>query len=115
MLLKDGRTYFLWSDGGETGPDYAVAYATADSPLGPFRRIGRNLEQGLIVPVRLTREGVARDPIAAPQGKTGEQISGPRGAAGGRSAIPAVASSLEKAGRLWLHSTALTHRGEPRD
>ena len=45
MLEKDGRTYFMWSEGGWTGPDYAVAYAMADSPLGPFRRIGRILEQ----------------------------------------------------------------------
>jgi beta-xylosidase len=45
MLLKDGRYYFMWSEGGWTGPDYAVAYAVADSPTGPFRRIGKILEQ----------------------------------------------------------------------
>lgn len=27
------------------GPDYSVAYAIADSPLGPFERIGKILQQ----------------------------------------------------------------------
>ena len=26
MLVEDGRYYFMWSEGGWTGPDYAVAY-----------------------------------------------------------------------------------------
>lgn len=37
MLQKDGRYYFMWSEGGWTGPNYAVAYAAADSPLGVVR------------------------------------------------------------------------------
>lgn len=45
MLKKDGKYYFMWSEGGWGGPDYCVAYAIADSPLGPFRRIGKILEQ----------------------------------------------------------------------
>jgi len=45
MLVEDGRYYFMWSEGGWTGPDYAVAYAVAPSPTGPFRRVGRILEQ----------------------------------------------------------------------
>ncbi|MGD2122548.1 MAG: glycoside hydrolase family 43 protein [Gemmatimonadota bacterium] len=45
MLLKGGQYYFMWSEGGWTGPDYAVAYAAASSPTGPFRRIGRILQQ----------------------------------------------------------------------
>lgn len=35
----------MWSEGGWTGPDYAVAYAVADSPFGPFTRIGKILQQ----------------------------------------------------------------------
>src|SRR2546430_3907899 len=27
MLQKGGKYYFMWSEGGWTGPDYAVAYA----------------------------------------------------------------------------------------
>ena len=39
------RLYFMWSEGAWTGPDYSVAYAVGDSPLGPFERIGKVLEQ----------------------------------------------------------------------
>ena len=45
MLLKDGKYYFMWSEGGWTGPDYAVAYAVGSSPFGPFERVGRILQQ----------------------------------------------------------------------
>ena len=45
MFRKDGRYYFMWSEGGWTGPNYSVAYAIADSPLGPFKRIGKVLQQ----------------------------------------------------------------------
>jgi beta-xylosidase len=45
MFIKDGKYYFMWSEGGWTGPNYKVAYAIADSPLGPFKRIGVVLEQ----------------------------------------------------------------------
>lgn len=45
MFIKDGKYYFMWSEGGWTGPDYSVAYAIADSPLGPFKRIDKILEQ----------------------------------------------------------------------
>ncbi len=45
MFKKDGKYYFMWSEGGWGNPDYSVAYAIADSPLGPFKRIGKILEQ----------------------------------------------------------------------
>ena len=45
MLLKDGKYYFMWSEGGWTGPNYAVAYAIGTSPFGPFERVGRILQQ----------------------------------------------------------------------
>jgi len=45
MLRKDGRYYFMWSEGGWTGPDYAVTYAVGTSPFGPFTRMGRILQQ----------------------------------------------------------------------
>lgn len=45
MFKKDGKYYFMWSEGGWGGPDYKVAYAIADNPLGPFERIGTILEQ----------------------------------------------------------------------
>lgn len=45
MFIRNGKYYFMWSEGGWTGPDYSVAYAMADSPLGPFERIGKVLQQ----------------------------------------------------------------------
>ena len=114
MLIKDGKYYFMWSEGGWTGPNYAVAYAVGSSPFGPFERVGKILQQdsdgrdrgraslgatvagpgkwyivyhrrplgetdrnhrvvsidelrfddrGMIQPVRITKEGVAADPI----------------------------------------------------
>jgi len=45
MFRRQGKVYFMWSEGGWTGPDYSVAYAMADSPLGPFERIGKVLQQ----------------------------------------------------------------------
>lgn len=45
MFIRNGKYYFMWSEGGWTGPDYCVAYAIADSPFGPFKRIGKILEQ----------------------------------------------------------------------
>ncbi|RYY11081.1 MAG: arabinan endo-1,5-alpha-L-arabinosidase, partial [Chitinophagaceae bacterium] len=45
MFIRDGKYYFMWSEGGWTGSDYCVAYAVADSPFGPFKRIGKILQQ----------------------------------------------------------------------
>lgn len=45
MLKRNGKYYFMWSEGGWGGPDYSVAYAMADSPFGPFKRIGKILQQ----------------------------------------------------------------------
>jgi len=44
MLKKGGKYYFMWSEGSWTEDDYCVAYAIADSPLGPFKRIGKILQ-----------------------------------------------------------------------
>jgi beta-xylosidase len=45
MFIRKGKYYFMWSEGGWTGPDYSVAYAIADSPFGPFKRVGKILKQ----------------------------------------------------------------------
>jgi beta-xylosidase len=45
MFRRGAKYYFMWSEGGWTGPNYSVAYAMADSPLGPFQRIGKILQQ----------------------------------------------------------------------
>ncbi|SDP99437.1 Glycosyl hydrolases family 43 [Mucilaginibacter sp. OK268] len=45
MFKRKGKYYFMWSEGGWTGPDYRVAYAIGDTPFGPFKRIGTILKQ----------------------------------------------------------------------
>lgn len=45
MLKRNGKYYFMWSEGGWGGPDYSVAYAIADSPFGPFNRVGKILQE----------------------------------------------------------------------
>ena len=45
MFIKNDKYYFMWSEGGWTGPNYSVAYAIADSPFGPFKRVGKILQQ----------------------------------------------------------------------
>jgi beta-xylosidase len=49
MFKHNGKYYFMWSEGGWTGPDYSVAYAVADSPFGPFKRVGKILQQNASV------------------------------------------------------------------
>jgi beta-xylosidase len=45
MFKHQNKYYFMWSEGGWTGPDYSVAYAIADSPFGPFKRVAKILQQ----------------------------------------------------------------------
>jgi beta-xylosidase len=45
MFKRKGKYYFMWSEGGWGGPEYSVAYAIADSPMGSFKRIGKILQQ----------------------------------------------------------------------
>ena len=45
MLKRNGKYYFMWSEGGWGGPDYSVAYAIADSPFGPWKREAKILQQ----------------------------------------------------------------------
>ncbi|KAI7921221.1 endo-1 [Pyricularia oryzae] len=62
MMKRNGRYYFFWSEGGWTGPDYAVSYAIADSPLGPFNRIARILQQDPAVATGSGHNGVLKVP-----------------------------------------------------
>ncbi len=45
LFRRRGRCYFMWSEGGWGNETYRVAYAVADSPVGPFNRIGTVLEK----------------------------------------------------------------------
>ncbi|GMK45391.1 hypothetical protein PghCCS26_25190 [Paenibacillus glycanilyticus] len=45
MIKRNGQYVFMWAEGGWGGPHYRVAYALAESPLGPFERIDTILKQ----------------------------------------------------------------------
>lgn len=45
LLKRKGLYYLMWSEGGWGGPNYSVAYGISDSPLGPFDRIEKILQQ----------------------------------------------------------------------
>lgn len=45
MFRRNGRLYFMWSEGGWGDATYRVAYAIADAPIGPFQRIGTILQR----------------------------------------------------------------------
>jgi beta-xylosidase len=45
MIKRNGKYIFMWSEGGWGGPNYSVAYAIAETPYGPFKRIGKILQQ----------------------------------------------------------------------
>lgn len=61
MMKKDGKYYFMWSEGGWTGPDYRVAYAISDSPFGPFKRIDTILQQDPSIANGAGHHSVIRD------------------------------------------------------
>lgn len=45
FFTRNGKYYFMWSEGGWGDASYKVAYAIADTSLGPFERIATVLEQ----------------------------------------------------------------------
>jgi len=46
VVKRNGKYYFIWSEGGWTGPNYLIEYTISDSPFGPFERIGKIIQQG---------------------------------------------------------------------
>jgi len=62
MFIREGKYYFMWSEGGWTGPDYSVAYAVSDSPFGPFERAGRILQQDAAIGTGAGHHSVIRRP-----------------------------------------------------
>ena len=63
MFKKNGKYYFMWSEGGWTGPDYSVAYAIADSPFGPFKRIGKILQQDPAIATGAGHHSIINDSV----------------------------------------------------
>jgi hypothetical protein len=64
MFVKDRKYYFMWSEGGWTGPNYAVAYAIGSSPFGPFERVGKILQQDPAIATGAGHHSVLRAPIS---------------------------------------------------
>lgn len=62
MFVRKNKYYFMWSEGGWTGPDYSVAYAMSDSPFGPFTRIGKVLQQDTAVATGAGHHSIIRVP-----------------------------------------------------
>jgi beta-xylosidase len=62
MFIRNDKYYFMWSEGGWTGPDYSVAYAISDSPFGPFERIGKILQQDPSIATGAGHHSVIRIP-----------------------------------------------------
>ncbi|WP_080902703.1 glycoside hydrolase family 43 protein [Parabacteroides sp. Marseille-P3160] len=62
MFIRNGKYYFMWSEGGWTGPDYSVAYAISDHPLGPFKRIGKILKQDPSIATGAGHHSVIHEP-----------------------------------------------------
>ena len=62
IFERRGRYYFMWSEGGWTGPDYSVAYAVAPSVHGPFERIGKVLQQDAAIATGAGHHSVIRRP-----------------------------------------------------
>ncbi|MBQ9653585.1 MAG: glycoside hydrolase family 43 protein [Bacteroidales bacterium] len=61
MLLKDGKYYFMWSEGRWRKDNYCVAYAIADSPFGPFVRENTILQTDPEVGTGAGHHSVVRD------------------------------------------------------
>jgi xylan 1,4-beta-xylosidase len=51
ILKRDGEYYLMYSGSGADSPHYAIGYATAKSPLGPFTKHEKN-------PIVRQREGL---------------------------------------------------------
>jgi beta-xylosidase len=49
VIKVHGKYYLMWSEGSWGGPDYSVAYAIGDTPAGPFKRIGKILQQNPLI------------------------------------------------------------------
>ena len=68
MVYKDGKYYFMWSEGKWRTGNYCVAYAIADSPSGPFQREATILQSDPSVGTGAGHHSVVRNP------RTGEYL-----------------------------------------
>lgn len=62
VFVRNGKYYFMWSEGDWVGTEYCVAYAIADNPFGPFERIGKVLEQDASVATGAGHHSIVHEP-----------------------------------------------------
>jgi len=62
MLYRDGKYYFMWSEGTWTRDDYRVAYGVSDSPFGPFQREETILQTDAAIGTGAGHHSVVQDP-----------------------------------------------------
>ena len=49
MFIREGKYYLMWSEGNWTDETYKAAYGIADSPFGPFKKLGIILESDPLI------------------------------------------------------------------
>lgn len=62
VFIREGKYYFLWSEGGWTNDSYKVAYAMSDNINGPWNRIGTILEKDTTVATGAGHNSVIQKP-----------------------------------------------------
>ena len=62
MFIRNGKYYFMWSEGGWGEPDYSVAYSISDSPFGPFERVEKILQQNPEVATSAGHHSIIHEP-----------------------------------------------------
>lgn len=62
VFKRNGIYYLMWSENGYGDPTYQVAYGMAESPWGPFDRVGAVLQQDPRVAVATGHNSVLRVP-----------------------------------------------------
>ncbi|MGP3957707.1 family 43 glycosylhydrolase [Nonomuraea sp. 3N208] len=54
VIKRDGTYYFMWSENDTRSEDYQVAYATGETPLGPWTKRGVILRKNLALGIKGT-------------------------------------------------------------
>jgi len=62
MIVRNSKYYLMWSEGYWGGSDYSVSYAIGDSPIGPFTKVGKILEQDPAIAKGAGHHSVIKDP-----------------------------------------------------
>ncbi|MBL9120045.1 MAG: glycoside hydrolase family 43 protein [Phycisphaerae bacterium] len=73
LFRRKDTYYFMWSEGGWTGPNYSVAYATGPSPEGPFTKRGTILKQDPKIATGAGHHSVLTVPVGPAKGGADEE------------------------------------------